>query len=261
MKAAAASAMSASPKPKRLPAGCASSVVFAALAAFLAKALVLWYFSRVLLWGDATPGDELIDTENWLFGAYLTQSQVKPLSTRMYTSFLIFLCSDVIVQCLPRRTELRARRRFSISRALRFSGFGVFIATPLLYSWHIFLDDLLSPELGNIYSAGIAAVCNQLYFTPTYTALYFIYDAILQDRGLAFAYAAMRRSGLNLILSTWVFWLPANTINFFLVPRDQRVLFITSLGLIWNIYFAYLTDLYLPSGTATLRAMKKATNV
>ena len=86
------------------------------------------------------------------------------------------------------------------------------------------------------------AMTDQGVFTPTYAILYYMYDSLTKGTSAIDGIRRFRKEGKRVVLNTWCFWLPANLLNFTLVPLEMRVLYVTSLAIPWNVYFSFITQ-------------------
>lgn len=77
---------------------------------------------------------------------------------------------------------------------------------------------------------------DQFLFSPVFTLLYFYMRALAEDRSLASTTDVLRRDFMGIMKSSWAVWIPANFLNYLLIPVDLRVLFGNLVGFFWNAY-------------------------
>lgn len=109
---------------------------------------------------------------------------------------------------------------------------------PLIHGFHTVLDGWLFAGQDQSKVAVIIGklVVDQLLFAPLLTALYLYSRALTEDRGIRSVTNKLRTELPKLVASGWAVWIPANFVNYGLVPLHLRVLFGSSVAFFWNAY-------------------------
>eukprot|EP00931_Biecheleriopsis_adriatica_P048494 TRINITY_DN28013_c0_g1_i1.p1 TRINITY_DN28013_c0_g1~~TRINITY_DN28013_c0_g1_i1.p1 ORF type:complete len:114 (-),score=10.55 TRINITY_DN28013_c0_g1_i1:290-631(-) len=82
---------------------------------------------------------------------------------------------------------------------------------------------------------------DQFLHTPfLYIPAFFLTAGLLQGWTFDKSIAVMREGFWMSLLSTWVMWVPLQTMNFSVVPQHYRVLVLCAGCLVWNIVNDYI---------------------
>jgi len=77
-----------------------------------------------------------------------------------------------------------------------------------------------------------------LYF-PVYFALRAVFRGDSPNRGLE----EYRAEGWAALQACWMLWIPAQFFNFYVLPRQYRIVCIAVVGFVWEIALAYLAPM------------------
>ena len=172
--------------------------------------------------------------------AYESALVLYPLETKVATAAVLAVAGDAIAQ----------RRGGDKYDALRASSFVLFDAAyrggfqHAAFPWIIehcrgdFLGRLVSSSM--VDPALLAAVeCtafNQLLVVPiVYYPLFFGITGAVQGLSLKESLARARAQFVDLTIRNWKFWIPAQLVQFYLLPIDLQVPFTCVMGLVWNV--------------------------
>ncbi|ETV71952.1 hypothetical protein H257_12783 [Aphanomyces astaci] len=183
--------------------------------------------------GDSSGGSKL-----WL--KYKKYLEAYPLTTKCLTSAGIAGTGDVLCQVAFESKPFDVRR-FATFTALG----GVFIA-PTLHVWYGFLNRVVAGTAATAVATRL--VLDQFVFAPSFLASFFgvllvvspnpdgstsSLSTRLQDK--------LSRDWWSAVQTNWVVWIPAQLLNFALVPPPLQVLFSNVVGLFWNAYMSYIS--------------------
>ena len=166
---------------------------------------------------------------------YSAKLDSSPLLTKGITGGLIACGGDALCQTV---IEASAESKpFDWRRNIRFSAVGAMYIAPGIHYWYGYLATRLAP------GAGVAAVAkrvawDQFVFAPPFIAGFLTALWTLEDPTQNIL-ARLTNTLPDIVQANWVLWIPANCINFGLVPVKFQVLFNNSLGLVWNAYVSY----------------------
>ena len=83
---------------------------------------------------------------------------------------------------------------------------------------------------------------DQLLFAPLFNPVFICFVYALEGR-LAEAPDTLRAEWLNITVSNWKLWAPAQALNFLLVPVQFQVMFANFVAVIWNTYLSWKSHL------------------
>lgn len=109
---------------------------------------------------------------------------------------------------------------------------------PAIHLFHNFLDRVVfrgMKQSSPLVVIGKLAI-DQLLFAPVFTSLYFYLRGFAEDRSIASTTDKLKRDLATIMRNNWSLWVPANFINYLLVPLELRVLFGSVIAFFWNAY-------------------------
>ncbi|KAJ8901571.1 hypothetical protein NDN08_003779 [Rhodosorus marinus] len=175
---------------------------------------------------------------------YISVLHSHPLRTKVLTATVLYSLSDCIAQAIEGAEML------SYKRTIRFSLFGGPFWTPFLHFWYNFIEEVI-PQKG-FKSIAVAVFVDQGFSTPLYVVVYFTADSLMKFQGLRSTTARIRSGFRKVVLTTWAFWVPAQLINFGLVPLHLRILAVNLMAIIWNVIFSMITNSVQPTKADSL---------
>lgn len=109
---------------------------------------------------------------------------------------------------------------------------------PLVHFFHDFLETVVfkGKRQSSVPVVVGKMAMDQFLFSPIFTVLYFYLRALADDQSLAATTTLLKRDLLGIMKSSWMVWIPANFLNYLLIPVDLRVLFGNLVGFFWNAY-------------------------
>jgi len=125
------------------------------------------------------------------------------------------------------------------------------IMTPLVHLWlnalelwvphglPQFLSRVVGASHGRMAAAKIAM--DQLLFSHMSLASFMVANSLLSGNTWRTVSDKIGRDFHRTIGASYLVWIPAQTLNFYFIPLAYRVLFINSIGFVWNIYLSYMT--------------------
>lgn len=151
--------------------------------------------------------------------------------TKALTSALLSVCSDVFakkINNLPLRS----------STAINELTIGLVLRGPLIHAFHNFLDKIVFKGMKQSRPVVILGklALDQLIFAPIFTSLYFYVRALCQDQSIIHTTRKLKKDMPAIMRNNWTVWVPANFINYLLVPLELRVLFGSFVAFFWNAY-------------------------
>ncbi|XP_020223338.1 protein Mpv17 [Cajanus cajan] len=120
-------------------------------------------------------------------------------------------------------------------RALRMTSYGFLLYGPGSYAWYQCLDHYLpKPTVQNLM---LKVLLNQIVLGPCVIAVVFAWNNLWQ-RKLSELPEKYRRDALPTLLYGFRFWIPVSVLNFWVVPLQARVAFMSMGSIFWNFYLS-----------------------
>uniref|UniRef100_A0A224XZB7 Mitochondrial inner membrane protein Mpv17 n=1 Tax=Panstrongylus lignarius TaxID=156445 RepID=A0A224XZB7_9HEMI len=139
---------------------------------------------------------------------------------------------DVIAQTVDARIKT-----YNAPRTLKFMSAGIFMG-PSIHAWYIILERMYGQSQG-IKTVLKKVATDQLLFGPTFLAFLMVYTQLLNRKDWDHIKKTLKNDYPRLLRDNYVVWPAAQVINFSLIPLNYRVLFLQSLGVLWNAYVAW----------------------
>ncbi|EEC13530.1 conserved hypothetical protein [Ixodes scapularis] len=164
---------------------------------------------------------------------YTRLLQSHPIKTQIVTAGTIMLTGDVIAQKLIER-----RKGIDVHRAAGFFFLGLCYYGPFLVAWYVALDRWL--VLGSGTSAAIKKVIlDQLLCSPVYLLGFMGLKGVFEGHQWSQIKEDVKTRYANVLATSYVIWPAAMAINFRFVPLKYRVVFSSSVALVWGTCLSY----------------------
>ena len=126
------------------------------------------------------------------------------------------------------------------ARTARMASFGLAFYGPLQHFWYAFLDQRF-PLKTHVPHFLAKVGLNQVVLGPVVISSLFAWDLILQGRR-AEVPGKVRADLATTAVNGWKFWVPASAVNFYAVPLQYQVLYMSCAGLVWSTYLSYSSN-------------------
>ena len=184
----------------------------------------------------------------YLWRAYTGALQSHPLRTNVVSAGCIGLCGDAIAQRIESKDT--AKQWWDARRAAALSFWGAFgngIPGTLWFRWLSLRIPVYLPKADGTTALHIPSLCRLLavhlstYAPGSNTVFYAYKEAVFGElSSWAERYERrMRNEFLQTTAFSLMFWIPAQSINFTLVPFHLRPIYSNSLMCVWNAYLSY----------------------
>mmetsp|Transcript_34930 Transcript_34930/g.88215 ORF Transcript_34930/g.88215 Transcript_34930/m.88215 type:complete len:417 (-) Transcript_34930:161-1411(-) len=141
-----------------------------------------------------------------------------------------------------RPLEDAAMASFDPKRTSDFALVGAIIATPI-DAWYAFLGKVdFASLLPGVPALAGKVLLDQLMWAPFCLASVFGLLSGLQGDGVAGWKEKMRTTWGKTVLSNWVLWVPAQMVNFLIIPPQLQLLYANMVGLGWNVYLSKVSQ-------------------
>lgn len=167
-----------------------------------------------------------------VWAAYLKQLDVRPMTTKMWTSGVLNAFGDVTSQCFIEKDS-----PFDYKRLAIFSFLGVALVGPVLHCWYGVLSRIFTTP--GARSAFGSLGLDQFAFAPAFCGL-FLSSLLTLEGNYKEIPAKLKQDWASVVLMNWKIWIPAQLFNFWLVPPNLRVLCANITALVWNTYLSFV---------------------
>jgi len=111
----------------------------------------------------------------------------------------------------------------------------MFWVAPFAITWFRYLKTLNLSAMKNV-------IVDQMLGFPACYAGFIYFQSLLNSRKIREAHERFKQRYTSVILQGWTVWIPAQTLNFLIVPFYLRILYIQSVSLLWQSYLSFLTN-------------------
>ncbi|KAH9947341.1 hypothetical protein B0H21DRAFT_789916 [Amylocystis lapponica] len=156
----------------------------------------------------------------------------RPMLTQCATYAVLFGAGDVLAQ---QAFEKKGKDHDFVRTArLTFYGGGIF--GPLVATWLGALNraQFSSPLKGVIYRVWL----DQAVFSPIMVGVFFSSMSFLEGKGIPGAKERINESYVSTLVRNWAVFVPAQAVNFALVPAHMRFAVVGTVSLFWNAYLS-----------------------
>ncbi|XP_054815974.1 protein sym-1-like [Prosopis cineraria] len=120
-------------------------------------------------------------------------------------------------------------------RALRMTSYGFLLYGPGSYAWYKYLDHILpDPTVKNIM---LKVLLNQIVLGPSVIAVVFAWNNLWLGK-LSELPEKYRKDAFRTLLYGFRFWIPVSAINFWVIPLQARVAFMSMGSIFWNFFLS-----------------------
>ncbi|GKD49410.1 protein Mpv17 [Tanacetum coccineum] len=120
-------------------------------------------------------------------------------------------------------------------RALRMASYGFLLYGPGSYVWYQYLDRWMPQQTPQ--NVLIKVVLNQIILGPSVIAVIFAWNNLWQGK-LSELPNKYQKDALRTLLFGFRFWIPVSVINFWAIPLQARVAFMSMNSIFWNFYLS-----------------------
>ncbi|MQL80997.1 hypothetical protein Taro_013463 [Colocasia esculenta] len=138
-------------------------------------------------------------------------------------------------------------------RALRMASYGFLLYGPGSYAWYQFLDRSLPEQ--NFVNLSAKVILNQVVLGPSVIAVVFAWNNLWQGK-LSQLPEKYRKDALPTLLYGFRFWIPVSVLNFWIIPLQARVAFMSTCSIFWNFYLSSTMSKAILACNETLPARK-----
>eukprot|EP01025_Chloroclados_australasicus_P060557 TRINITY_DN7786_c0_g1_i1.p1 TRINITY_DN7786_c0_g1~~TRINITY_DN7786_c0_g1_i1.p1 ORF type:complete len:207 (-),score=16.05 TRINITY_DN7786_c0_g1_i1:261-881(-) len=182
----------------------------------------------------------LFVSESSLFGYInlITTGQIQ-LFTKAWTCALLNGLGDFICQQF-----IESGTGFDLRRFITFAFLGAVLVAPGLHYWYTLLNQMISKPglLPGVYRM----ILDQFLWAPLFVGLFITTLMTINTLPQFIKYeeiqAKLHQDWFDTVKLNWTLWVPAQTLNFWLVPPNLQVLVANITAIIWNVILSYFAN-------------------
>eukprot|EP00238_Polyblepharides_amylifera_P006151 CAMPEP_0196576168 /NCGR_PEP_ID=MMETSP1081-20130531/5500_1 /TAXON_ID=36882 /ORGANISM="Pyramimonas amylifera, Strain CCMP720" /LENGTH=173 /DNA_ID=CAMNT_0041894707 /DNA_START=309 /DNA_END=830 /DNA_ORIENTATION=+ len=161
----------------------------------------------------------------------------------MITTASLGMTGDVVAQVLRHRSKSEVLKKqhpvaplpgflLDTQSFFKMATFGFFYYGPLQGVWYPYINNVF-PAAGGLASFAWKVFLNQAVLGPLVVGPVFAWTLCLEGRMDLFK-GKLQHNMLPTLQAGWKFWIPAASINFWLIPLNYQILYMSSCGIVWN---------------------------
>ncbi|KAL0354015.1 UNVERIFIED_CONTAM: hypothetical protein Sangu_0982800 [Sesamum angustifolium] len=116
-------------------------------------------------------------------------------------------------------------------RSLRMTSYGFFLYGPGSYAWYQLLDHCMPKQ--NVQNLMMKVLLNQVVLGPIVIAVVFAWNNLWQGKLAEFP-NKYKKDAFPTLCTGFRFWVPVSIVNFWIIPLQARVAFMSVGSIFWN---------------------------
>jgi protein Mpv17 len=169
-----------------------------------------------------------------IWNAYNRLLEAQPILTKALTSLTGFTAGDVLAQCFIEDSG----KPYDVMRTVRLGSFGFLIHGTTGHFFYGFLDSKM-PGTKPV-TVATKVLIDQTMWNPIFGLMFFGYLNLCEGKSFAEYKAKLNADLKTAVMGSWAVWVPAHTINFAFVPPHQRLLYINTIQIGYNVFLSFL---------------------
>jgi len=168
---------------------------------------------------------------------YESSLESNPILTKAATSLVGFALGDIIAQTLIDGTALAA---VDSMRVLKLASFGFLLHGTTGHFFYNFLDNKI-PGTGAKEVASKVFI-DQVLWNPIFGICFFGYLGLFEGLSLAETGLKIQDGLFVAVTGSWKFWPIAHAVNFRFIPTRNRLLYINTLQIFYNVFLSIIAS-------------------
>jgi protein Mpv17 len=169
-----------------------------------------------------------------LWARYNKLLDAQPLLTKALTSLTGFTLGDILAQNFVEGGD----KPYDIMRTLRLGSFGFLIHGTTGHYFYGFLDSKL-PGTAPLTVISKVAI-DQTIWNPIFGIMFFGYLNFVEGKSWTDYTNKLKQDLKTAVMGSWAVWVPAHTVNFAFIPPSQRLLYINTIQIGYNVFLSFL---------------------
>jgi len=169
-----------------------------------------------------------------IWARYNKLLDAQPLLTKCLTSLTGFTVGDILAQKFIEDSD----KPFDVMRTVRLGSFGLLFHGTTGHYFYGMLDSKL-PGTKPVTVASKVFI-DQTIWNPIFGCAFFGYLNMVEGKSWGDYTKKLEADLKTAVMGSWAVWVPAHTINFAFVPPSQRLLYINTIQIGYNIFLSFL---------------------
>ena len=169
-----------------------------------------------------------------LWARYNALLEAQPLLTKALTSLTGFTAGDVLAQKFIEEEG----KPYDFMRTVRLGSFGFLLHGTTGHYFYGFLDSKLPGTAPTTVATKVAI--DQTIWNPIFGCMFFGYLNLMEGKTMDEYVNKIKQDLKTAVMGSWAVWVPAHTINFAFVPPSQRLLYINTIQIGYNVFLSFL---------------------
>mmetsp|Transcript_12932 Transcript_12932/g.19642 ORF Transcript_12932/g.19642 Transcript_12932/m.19642 type:complete len:186 (-) Transcript_12932:192-749(-) len=175
-----------------------------------------------------------------IWARYNAMLEAQPLLTKALTSLVGFTAGDVLAQAFVEGDD----KPYDVMRTIRLGSFGFLVHGTTGHYFYGFLDSKM-PGTKPVTVASKVFI-DQTIWNPIFGLMFFGYLNVMEGKSLKEYQDKIQADLKTAVMGSWAVWVPAHTINFAFIPPSQRLLYINSIQIGYNVFLSFLGNKKVP---------------
>jgi len=154
--------------------------------------------------------------------------------TKAFTSLIGFTAGDVLAQNFIGEEG----DKYDVMRTLRLGSFGFLIHGTTGHYFYGMLDSKM-PGTKPVTVATKVAI-DQFFWNPIFGLMFFGYLNATEGKSMEDYQKKISQDLKTAVMGSWAVWIPAHTVNFAFIPPAQRLLYINTIQIGYNVFLSFL---------------------
>lgn len=90
------------------------------------------------------------------------------------------------------------------------------------------------------YQVATKVAIDQILWNPIFGVMFFSYLGFAEGKSVPEVQTKIKNDLATAVMGSWTVWIPAHFINFRFVPPEQRLLYINSIQIGYNVFLSFL---------------------
>uniref|UniRef100_A0A7S2V4A9 Peroxisomal membrane protein MPV17 n=1 Tax=Fibrocapsa japonica TaxID=94617 RepID=A0A7S2V4A9_9STRA len=168
-----------------------------------------------------------------LWAKYNQFLDAQPILCKALTSLTGFTIGDILAQKF-----INPEADYDVMRTIRLGSFGLLFHGPSGHYFYGFLDSKIVGTSTQAVATKVAI--DQLFWNPIFGTVFFTYLGLAEGKSGGEIVNKIKSDLKTAVMGSWTVWVPAHIINFKFVPSSQRLLYINTIQIGYNIFLSFL---------------------
>jgi len=170
-----------------------------------------------------------------LWARYNKVLEAQPLLTKAFTSLVGFTAGDVLAQNFINDDSGKG---YDVMRTVRLASFGFLLHGTTGHYFYGFLDSKMPGTKPATVATKVAI--DQFFWNPIFGCMFFGYLNFTEGKSMEEYKNKLSADLKTAVMGSWAVWVPAHTINFAFIPPSQRLLYINTIQIGYNVFLSFL---------------------